>query len=664
MTTPFAGITGIGPARAAALLDAGYRSPDDIVLRAPRLLPPAPDWSDTGDLPRGIAVRVRGRVLQARSGFLPGRGRVLNVGFARADGHGFTARFFRAAFLQRRFIPGEWFDLEGRSDGKRADLLNHPSFSHCPQGAQTPRPAASGPRLAWDLPDGFAVRAWSQLLDACLARPDLADPLGELPQSAWHTILTTLHRPEDAVTWEAARRIIATRECLALAWHLGRRRAGEAARPPWRWDDATHARALARLPFALTAGQEAALAEMRSGLRGPIRDARLLAGDVGSGKTALALVASLAVLADGAQAAWLVPTAVLAAQHARFLTRCLDGTRVRVGLLTGGTAATERTQLLAGAGDGSLHLLVGTHALLEDAVSFARLGLAVIDEQHRFGTAQRAALAARSTDGRLADLLLTTATPIPRTLALTAYGDLAVTRILGRPPGRSAATTTISTFTGWPQLGRILAEEPGRAFVVCPRIDGGDDEDAPLTVEDAAIAARAALGNDAVAVLTGSLREAAKLAALDAFASGRVRCLVATTVVEVGVDVPEATLAVVLDAQRFGLASLHQLRGRVGRGTTPGRCLLLTRGDTARLAPLADLSDGLAIAEADLCERGPGELLGLRQHGGFRLLATDLARDLDLLQAAHARVRQGGAMPDGLAVFVREGAPARLLLGG
>jgi ATP-dependent DNA helicase RecG len=656
-------VPGIGPARAAALAAAGFAAPQDVLLRAPRPLPPPPAWCDDGPLPRGAPTRVRGRVLQAKTGFLPGRGKLLNVKLERTDGHAFAARFFRAAFLQRRFVPGEWFDIEGRTDGKRADLLNHPSFAHCPQGAQTPRAADTGLRLAWTMPEGFADKAWSQLLDACLARDDLADPLGELGSAAWRAVLHDLHRPPDAAAFEAARRAVAARECLALAWHLRRRRGADVARTPWRWDDGIHARVLARLPFALTPGQEAALAEIRAGLRSGTADARLLAGDVGSGKTALALAASLAVIADGAQAAWLAPTAVLAAQHARFAARCLQDSRVRVGLLTGGTPRDERARLLAEAADGSLHLLIGTHALLEPEVAFARLGLAVIDEQHRFGTAQRAALVAKSPAGTRADLLLATATPIPRTLALTAYGDLAVTRISGRPPGRTAAATTIGPFAGWEALGRVLAAEPGRSFVVCPRIEGDEDE-APLSVDEAAAAARTALGDTSVAVLTGAMREAGKLAALAAFAEGRARCLVATTVVEVGVDVPEATLAVVLDAQRFGLASLHQLRGRVGRGTAPGRCLLLTRGDAARLAPLTAEPDGLAIAESDLAERGPGELLGLRQHGGFRLLATDLARDLDLLQAAHARVRTGGGMPPGLDAFVRDGAPGRLLLGG
>lgn len=657
-------LPGIGPARAEALVAAGFADSLDILLRAPRLLGPPPPWCDDGELPRAAEVRVRGRVLRARAGFLPGRGRLLTVACERADGLAFTARFFSAAFLLRRFIAGEWFAFTGRTDAKGRNLLNHPAFEHLRQGAQTTRAETDPLRVAWQIPEGFAERSWQQLIDTSLALPDLADPAGELEPEAWREVLRDLHRPPDAARWEAARRVVAGRECLALAWHLRRRRGADLPGTAWPWGDEVHARALARLPFALTTGQQAALAEIRAGLQAPGASARLLAGDVGSGKTALALVASLAVAAAGGQAAWLAPTAVLAAQHHRFASACLAGSRMRIGLLTGGTPAAERDALLAGAADGSLHLVIGTHALLEPGLRFARLGLAVIDEQHRFGTAQRAALVAKSPPGAQADLLLTTATPIPRTLALTAYGDLAVTRIAGRPPGRRPAATEVAAFAGWEALGALLAAEPGRSFVVCPRIDADGDDQAPLAVADAERAARAALGDGAVAVLTGDLSEAGKLAALRAFATGAVRCLVATTVVEVGVDVPEATLAVVLDAQRFGLASLHQLRGRVGRGTLPGRCVLLTRGDAARLAALAGTDDGLAIAEADLAERGPGELLGLRQHGGFRLLATDLARDLDLLQAAHARVRDGGAMPPGLERFVRGGAPGRVLLGG
>lgn len=653
---------GIGPARAARLRAAGYHGPLDLLLRAPRPLPPPPPWCDAGPWPRGQTLRVRGRVQRVRPGFVPGLGRVLLVDCARSDGLRFRVRFFRAAYLARQFIANEWYDFCGRSDARHDALLNHPSFAHCPQGERSPRPADPPLRLAWDVPEGFSAAAWQALLDACLAAPP-PDPLGELDRERWRALLLDLHRPPSAAAWEAARRAVAWREALAIAAQLQARRR-TAPRPPWCWDEALHQRILARLPFTLTEGQAAALAEIRAGLTGPLADARLLAGDVGSGKTALALAASLAVIAGRAQVAWLAPTAVLAAQHYRFVARCLADSRVRCALLTGATPRDERRALLAALAEGAMDLVIGTHALLEDEVRFARLGLAVIDEQQRFGTAQRAALVAKAPGG-IADLLLTTATPIPRTLALTVYGDLAITRIAGRPPGQRGATVELAPFAGWAALAALVAEAGGPAFVVCPRIAGdGDDGEGALSVEQAAAALRPALG-DGLRVLTGALDEAAKLAALADIAEGRARCLVATTVVEVGIDLPEAELVVVLDAQRFGLASLHQLRGRVGRGQRPGRCLLLTRGDAARLAPLADPgADGLAIAEADLAERGPGELLGLAQHGRWPLLALDLARDLDLLQQAHARLRAGWTPPAALAVCQRRFAEARALAGG
>jgi ATP-dependent DNA helicase RecG len=375
------------------------------------------------------------------------------------------------------------------------------------------------------------------------------------------------------------------------------------------------------------------------------------------------------VAAAGGQVAILAPTAVLAAQHQAFIAARLAGTPWRSVLVTGGMGAAERTAALADLAAGRTQIAIGTHALLGDEVRFADLRLAVVDEQHRFGVDQRAALAQKAPPGRRAHLLVLTATPIPRTLALTAWGDLAVSRIAGRPPGRAAVTTEVAPFPGWPGLRAALHAADGQAFVVCARTDEAADQAAPLAVGAAARAARAALGEAAVAVLTGDQPEADKLAALADLAAGRIRCLVATTVVEVGIDLPDATLMVVLDAERFGLSTLHQLRGRIGRGTRSGRCLLWHRGEAGgRLALLAATDDGLAIAEADLVERGPGALLGDRQYGaadGFA--AAELPADLDLLQDAHAAVRAaaqtGAAMPPGLGRFLAPGAPARLLAG-
>jgi ATP-dependent DNA helicase RecG len=392
---------------------------------------------------------------------------------------------------------------------------------------------------------------------------------------------------------------------------------------------------------------------------------RLLQGDVGSGKTALALCACLAVVAGGAQALLLAPTAVLASQHAGFIRRCLEGSRVTVELLTGGAPATESARIRAAAADGSCRILIGTHALLEERVEVADCGLAVIDEQHKFGVHQRAALAGKG--GARADLLLMTATPIPRTLALTAFGDLAVSRIDGRPPGRAAVATEVAVGSA----ARVLAEvsgHPGQALVVCPLRAAAEEGDAGHAAEEAAarLAAHLGAGCD---LLHGAMPEERKLAAIARLLAGATRVLVSTTVVEVGIDVPTLDLLCVLDADRFGLAQLHQLRGRLGRGALPGRCLLLVADPAKqpRLGLLAASDDGLRVAEADLAERGPGELLGTRQHGQWRLRVADLARDLDLLQDAHAwaaaALARGEPMPAGLAGWLPPEGEASLAAG-
>ena len=671
-------VRGVGPARAALLAQAGLRSPADVVHRLPRVLGPPPPLIGAGPLPPGAAVRVVARVVRARPQFAGRRGAGLGLDaiLARADGGPVRARFFNAGWLRRHLLPGEWFLWEGKTD--HTGQLLQPSFTHLPGGAATPLPSEPACRVAYRLPEGLGERPWRALVAACLDHPSVVDPAGELPPAEYRALLARAHRPADPADLTAVRRALAWRECLSLAWLMQTRRAAVTAAPgrAWSWSDDVHERALARLPFALTLGQQGALAEIRSDLRSATPMYRLLVGDVGSGKTALALLAGLAVTAEHGQTLLLAPTAILAAQHHRFLLRCLAGTRVVVGLLTGGTPTPERTRVLAALAEGSLHLLVGTHALLEEAVRPRALGLVVIDEQHRFGVQQRAALPARVRGSQAwqPHLLLMSATPIPRTLALTAFGDLAVSTIAGRPPGRAGITTHLRPLGPPAALQRDLEAclaAGGRAYVICPRKEedasGGEIPDAASVVA----ALRALLGKERVALLTGDLDEPAKLAAMQAFGEGVCPVLVATTVVEVGVDVPTATLMAVLDAGRFGLSQLHQLRGRLGRGSAPGLCLLCHRaapGSDAerRLEVLVGSDDGLAIAEADLRERGPGALLGEAQHGVLDLAMADPIADLDLFQQAHAQVRAasaaGASMPLGLMALLP--GEADVLAGG
>ena len=384
-------------------------------------------------------------------------------------------------------------------------------------------------------------------------------------------------------------------------------------------------RALAAFGFPPTDAQRQAIAEIDADLAAPRRMLRLLQGDVGAGKTLVAVMAMLRAAEAGAQAALMAPTELLARQHLRTFQALCDAAGVKVALLTGSVKGRERKRVLAGLADGSIPLVLGTHALFQEGVAFRDLALAVVDEQHRFGVAQRLMLAEK---GQAVDMLVMTATPIPRTLLLTNWGEMAVSRIAGKPPGRQPITTRVVSQDRLPdivaRLGEAIARED-RAYWVVRAITGSERDDS-VAAEDR-FAELSARFPGQVGLAHGMQDIAVREAALADFAAGRTRILVATTVIEVGVDVPEATIMLIEQAERFGLAALHQLRGRVGRGSKPSSCLLvhspgLTEGEKRRLMVLRDSDDGFEIAEEDLRARGGGDALGARQAGlpGARLL--------------------------------------------
>jgi ATP-dependent DNA helicase RecG len=404
--------------------------------------------------------------------------------------------------------------------------------------------------------------------------------------------------------------------------------------------------------------------------------ARLLMGDVGSGKTLVALAAMLRVVDAGFQAALMAPTEVLARQHARGLRALAEPLGVEVALLVGGNTAAQRRTLLAGIGSGEAGIVVGTHALFQAGVGFRHLALAVIDEQHRFGVGQRLGLVAKGggpggggDGGAATHLLLMTATPIPRSLVLSAYGDVATSRLDEKPPGRQPILTAALPRRRLDDVVERIAaaiERGEQIYWICPSI--GAAEDAPDEGQNAAeqrFSELQDLFGEAVGLVHGRLRPAEKAAAMAAFAAGETRLLVATTVIEVGVDVPEATIIVIDGAERFGLAQLHQLRGRVGRGSRPSYCLLLYDPPVggaarARLEILRDCDDGFRLAEEDLRLRGPGEVLGARQSGLPELRFADLATDGDLVALAHEMVR--GIMADDPTLEGERAGRLRLLL--
>ncbi len=429
-------------------------------------------------------------------------------------------------------------------------------------------------------------------------------------------------------------------------------------------DDGLHSRLLAALPFELTAAQQRVVAEVAADLTRPQPMHRLLQGDVGSGKTVVAALAAARAIDAGWQCALMAPTEILAEQHFRKLVGWLAPLGVTIAWLTGSRKGRARDAMVAQVASGQAMLVVGTHAVIQDDVAFARLGLAIVDEQHRFGVAQRLALRAKlgpySADGERPDtpslephLLMMTATPIPRTLAMSYFADLDVSTIDELPPGRTAVLTKVFSDSRRAQvITRIQTElasrEGSQVYWVCPLVDESEHLDLQnATATHAELGA--ALPGVMVGLLHGRMKAAEKSAVMKLFTSGEMRLLVATTVIEVGVDVPAASLMVIEHAERFGLAQLHQLRGRVGRGAAASVCVLLytpplSATGKARLKAMAETSDGFEIARRDLEIRGPGEFMGARQSGDALLRFADLQQDSALLQAARAlapRLLQG-----------------------
>ncbi len=437
------------------------------------------------------------------------------------------------------------------------------------------------------------------------------------------------------------------------------------------------------LPYDLTKAQGGAIAEIGADLASPVPMHRLLQGDVGSGKTVVALASLLTAIQGGHQGALMAPTEVLAEQHAASIrsmvgaliikdASSLLGERpVSIGLLTNRTKAAERRRILEGLSNGSVDLAVGTHALIEDSVRFRSLGVVVIDEQHRFGVEQRAALRTANSDGTVPDLLVMTATPIPRTAAMTVYGDLDVTVLDELPPGRTPIITTWANdgddeMAGW-ELVRSQVAEGHQAYVVCPLIEGSDKIEASSATETFEELEAGALAGLRLGLLHGRMTSDDKDAVMGQFRGGHLDVLVATTVIEVGVDVPNATVMVILDADRFGMAQLHQLRGRVGRGAAHSHCVLVSRGEPtpdgeARLKAMVASTDGFELAEIDLDLRGEGTVMGERQKGRNDLKLASLRRDRDWVEKARNAALDLVGDGLGLAEYPNLVAEVRLLL--
>jgi ATP-dependent DNA helicase RecG len=514
----------------------------------------------------------------------------------------------------------------------------------------------------YGLTEGLTQRLVGKAVSGALSQvpslPEWIEP-AQLKQEqwpSWSEALTAAHHPtaDGPLNAKAPARmrlaydeLLANQLALALfRAHMRRAGTGNAARIV-KGNGSLRAKAIAALPYTLTQGQETAISEILADIAAPRRMLRLLQGDVGSGKTVVALMAMLNAVEAGCQAGLMAPTEILARQHFATIEPIAKAIGIRVALLTGRDRGKAREETLAGLASGAIPIAIGTHALIEDDVEFKDLALAVVDEQHRFGVEQRLGLAAKGANGKKTDLLVMTATPIPRTLMLTAYGDLDVSRLTEKPSGRQPVDTRAVPTSRMDEIIDGLkrafkaplkpGEQAVRAFWVCPLVAPSESSD--LAAAEARAEALEKHFPGQIGLVHGRMKAAQKDAAMEAFASGKLRVLVATTVIEVGVDVPAASIMVIEHAERFGLAQLHQLRGRVGRGAAKSSCILLydsnlTETARARLKVLRETDDGFRIAEEDLKLRGAGEILGTRQSGLPEFRLADIAEHADLLATA------------------------------
>ena len=611
------------------------------------------------EAPDGVTATLTVRV----DAHLPGGGGRRPYRVRCSDTTGFLHLVFfhpRVDWLQRLLPVGTVRVVSGRVEHFNNEVqITHPDHIVDPGEEGALPPVEPVYPMTAGLPSKTLRRAVAAALDKAPDLPEWADAPLKAREAwpGWREALRRVHNPEtpEEIDPESpARRRLAYDELLAnqLAIALVRAQMKRQTGRSIRGDDRLRDKAIAALPFQLTPSQREALAEIYADMASPQRMLRLLQGDVGSGKTVVALLAMLNAVETGAQAALMAPTEILARQHFATIGRLAAAAGVEAALLTGREKGKARAELLARLASGEINILVGTHAVFQDDVVFGDLAFAVIDEQHRFGVEQRMAL---SRKGRGVDTLVMTATPIPRTLTLTAYGDLDVSRLIGKPAGRQPITTRSVSAARLEDvvaaIDRALATG-AKVYWVCPLVE--ESELVDLAAATDRYTHLAGVFGSRVGLVHGRLKGAEKDAAMAAFKEGGIDILVATTVIEVGVDVPDATVMVIEHAERFGLAQLHQLRGRIGRGDKPSTCLLIYTpplGETAkaRLAIMRETEDGFRIAEEDLKLRGGGDLLGTKQSGMPELRLADLAVHQEILETARDDARLILARDPGLA---------------
>ena len=653
--TPLREFPGIGEARAEKLHKLGLRTAGDLVTYFPRTYEDRTQVFELARAPQGVPVCVTALVKEPPRTARIRKGLEVTRLQAVDGGTTMTVTFFNQSYLRSALHVGEEYIFYGVVE-RRGNFcaMTNPVVEPPSRREMTGRILPVYPLTA-GITNRLMMSLAARAVEDCVPTAEETLP-GELLEryglAGRQEALRGIHIPGSFPELGRAQRRLAFEELFTLALGLAllRRRKDGLSAPRCGGEAEEFFRLL---PFAPTAAQRRVVEELRADLRSGRPMNRLVQGDVGSGKTAVAAACAYLVCKSGFQAALMAPTEILAEQHYRSLAPLLQQGGITVGLLTGSLKLSEKKRLHQALRDGEIDFVIGTHALLSEGVSFARLGLIVTDEQHRFGVEQRSALAAKAggteaPDGEAPHVLVMSATPIPRTLALIFYGDLDVSVLDELPPGRTPVETYLIGEDKRRRLYnfvRRLAREGRQIYMVCPAVEEGEepDGDAPVptlkAVKQYARELQEKIFPDlSVAFLHGKMKGKEKDAVMSAFAAGETQVLVSTTVIEVGVDVPNAALMVIENAERFGLSQLHQLRGRVGRGKHQSYCVLISSAKkeetVQRLKALCATTDGFRIAEEDLKLRGPGDFFGQRQHGLPELKAASLTGDVRLLREA------------------------------
>ena len=649
LTTPVQFLPGVGPQRGALLERLGLRLAQDLLFFFPRDYQDLSELCAIDDLAEGRAVSVLGTVDEIKP--TAGRwGRSRLTVTIQEDRNRLRGVWYNQSFLRKKFHPGQHvlFAGEPKQNGAHWEMT-HPQIQFLAEGEL---PTAGDILPIYSLTEGIKQhqmrRIVKSVLDSTTAAVEEVLPATyREAHNLWpiDQALAQIHEPDDHHSLERARRRFIYQELLIMQLALARRRwllTHEHSAPPLPTSREIDSRIQRLFPFSLTDDQHLAIEDVCQDMAQSIPMNRLLQGDVGSGKTVIAEYAMLLAVAHGHQAVLMAPTEVLARQHWRTLSSDLQNSKVRMALLTGTLSTAQRRDNLAALQQGDVDLVIGTQAVLQETVRFSRLGLVVIDEQHRFGVNQRAALRQSGMDPHY---LVMTATPIPRTIAMTLYGDLEVSTLKTLPPGRQAVHTQLANSSQRDQWWSFFCEQLrlGRqGFVVVPRVEETDEEIASVEATFEQLA-NGPLEAFRLGLIHGRLSGEEKDATMRAFSAGQLQVLIATSVIEVGINVPNATVMTIENGDRFGLAQLHQLRGRVRRGKHPGYVCVFIPDDTAvvdaRLEAFANSTNGFELAEKDFQLRGPGNLFGAAQHGMPPLRIADLQRDHELVEEARRDAR-------------------------